>query len=1044
MSSHSSCPEHSFGQLSEPSPKPSPILPLSNEAISQLHSSKHITSLQTVILCLVENALDAGASNIAVALDWRRGACSVEDNGTGIPAYEFDENGALARMYCTSKRTPTGTVPAAQYDVHGSTGTFLARLSAMSLLSITSTHAKHGGSASLTMHNGKFLARSLPELARKDSFLHSGTRVVVRDLFGNMPVRVKQRALVAESGSAHERQWLNLKRGLVGMLLAWVRPCSIKLQNEQDGSKAIRMSAHHPSAGGLLTRKGLEQLSGRVARYDLRDALPLVFQAGLAPAESKQRWVPLSASTPLVSFKGIICQDPAPTKQCQFISLGVKSCESMSGGNALYEAVNKAFANSNFGTDEIADTCFSHSAARSDAQSSRGIRTRGNGIDRHPMYCMRLKLEQGLLLGEGGDSGSKSEASLKVLVDIAEAAITAWLIRHNFKPSKQRARKDQDRVSSSNSSFCKSAHARRHVGDVQNTVIDQRKGNERTRSTDSESTKLGGHAAPVRHGRLDTGEHEPLQLNSDIQSLSRIRIGNQAKSLQSAEAVHHQFQQSGEQQFLDTRTPQASALARSDAKTGETPTSEDFSDVDDEDWLAAVGNNQPDGSAPLAEASAAASREQTEDDIFTWMDSVGQQAFRVNARTGVVLPQLPASHLNAVSGQPDAPPRFPAGIDTALSSCGKPLSLARRVAVAAHHRSQFGQAQQDKLMPAILKDWNNPVFNRQAEQPIPDLSPEGLGLLDVDSVGKCCMHSLSDHHIDSGGDENKLSKMALKHAEVLAQVDRKFILCKMPSTSTTLMTTQHTSGQLLALVDQHAASERFILESLLTELVHIGSTGQAAVRMTPLAQLTHMQATPLHFEVSPNEHHLLVRYHPHFATWGIVYDTVDAIRHTSKSPLKRITLTHLPTLIANRYAASPTLAIDLLRSETWALANGDKQPLSALPTPVPGTEPMWPSLLPLMPMKLLETLQSRSCRSAVMFNDVLSKEDCMELMSNLSTCCFPFVCAHGRCGIVPIVEIDDGNGFGGLFGRGSEDQTACRVGELARWMTETMSPKRPL
>ena len=49
-----------------------------------------------------------------------------------------------------------------------------------------------------------------------------------------------------------------------------------------------------------------------------------------------------------------------------------------------------------------------------------------------------------------------------------------------------------------------------------------------------------------------------------------------------------------------------------------------------------------------------------------------------------------------------------------------------------------------------------------------------------------------------------------------------------------------------------------------------------------------------------------------------------------------------------------------------------------------------------------------------MFNDVLSVEECGNLVREMAECVFPFVCAHGRVGMVPVVEIggDDGCGFG--------------------------------
>lgn len=40
-----------------------------------------------------------------------------------------------------------------------------------------------------------------------------------------------------------------------------------------------------------------------------------------------------------------------------------------------------------------------------------------------------------------------------------------------------------------------------------------------------------------------------------------------------------------------------------------------------------------------------------------------------------------------------------------------------------------------------------------------------------------------------------------------------------------------------------------------------------------------------------------------------------------------------------------------------------------------------------------------------MFNDVLSKDECKDLVRRLGQCAFPFQCAHGRPSMVPLVDM---------------------------------------
>jgi len=43
-----------------------------------------------------------------------------------------------------------------------------------------------------------------------------------------------------------------------------------------------------------------------------------------------------------------------------------------------------------------------------------------------------------------------------------------------------------------------------------------------------------------------------------------------------------------------------------------------------------------------------------------------------------------------------------------------------------------------------------------------------------------------------------------------------------------------------------------------------------------------------------------------------------------------------------------------------------------------------------------------------MFNDSLAKEQCQRLISQLSETIWPFMCAHGRPSVVPLMDIDMG------------------------------------
>ena len=78
----------------------SSIQRLPNDVVAQIKSSTAITSLNGAVCGLLQNSLDAGASNINISVDYARGNCSVEDDGVGITPANFHEGGGLGDLHC--------------------------------------------------------------------------------------------------------------------------------------------------------------------------------------------------------------------------------------------------------------------------------------------------------------------------------------------------------------------------------------------------------------------------------------------------------------------------------------------------------------------------------------------------------------------------------------------------------------------------------------------------------------------------------------------------------------------------------------------------------------------------------------------------------------------------------------------------------------------------------------------------------------------------------------------------------------------------------
>ncbi|KAK0313877.1 DNA mismatch repair protein [Friedmanniomyces endolithicus] len=1005
------------------------ILPLPKDIGSQVHSSKQIISLQGVVLALIENSLDAGAGKIDITVDFRRGGCTVEDNGSGIRPQEFGEHGGLGRMYHTSK---FGTGEDGR-ELYGSSGTHLASLAALSLLSITSRHREQHDHATLVVHRGSVLARQIPAPQSHELAMRHGTHVAVRDLFGNMPVRVKQRPSAEMGGADDQRAREELKHGIVALLLAWPGPCAIKLKDVNCDSRTLLLSGRNSALNGALTEKTLNQLVGKAVKPEVKDALPILFQAGITSPESRHKWIPVSASAQGVSLRGAICIDPAPTKQCQFISVGIRPCDPGSDHRDLYDAINRVVANSSFGAlddavviDESEKVRRKHDRRyKNDGYTQKQLQGR-KGVDRWPMFVLQLQARD---RSPSALAKPTSEASLNAMVSLLEATATEWLAAHHFRSQKRRRRRNEEQ-SAPSPALSPSSRRPSSVSGLSERNADA---TPTTPSLKRPATTTGATASRKRRiiDLSDTpGSRGVLSLRHSnsayFDGLSRTKSGraalgddrckvrepNAAASGQNgmifAAATpikEHRFKlnpvEAGElSSVLPTRRSRVEpeAFQQPRETCGIRPahhSSDDSGSIDGETLLEAT--RAAESGTPSAEkevqrsgiSDTATVAEHMVDDVLDWMDPITKQTHRVNTRTGVVLPTTANVHDTAsetASGCVAAPSRQKAAINVSVSSAGQALRLADR-SLPSRTNSE------PQWLHGFLKDWNNPVFQKQGEEQIA---------------------------VTGDKETSKISKVGLKRARVIRQVDEKFILCSITDTKV------DESYNTLVLLDQHAASERVILEGLLNELCAPANPSALAASYTTNTGLrsaiqTSVLDRPQRFVVSDKESELFAKHARHFADWGILYDLTYTAGTLAASQVReapsehRITVRTLPPGIAERCTLLPNLLIELLRSELWNYAQPPGSALvSAEDEVAREQEYAWLRRIGSCPKGILKMLHSRACRSAIMFNDVLSIGQCEGLLAALTKCAFPFMCAHGRVSMVPLVRLDragDGSGW---------------------------------
>ncbi|KAI1488972.1 hypothetical protein F5X96DRAFT_42047 [Biscogniauxia mediterranea] len=967
---------------------------LPEHVIAQIKSSTTITSLNGVICGLVKNALDANATKISISVDYARGNCSAEDNGLGIPPDEFKPGGGLGKLHYTSKFPP-------QEGIHGKYGTFIASLASLSLLSITSHHHRHNSHNSIRIHNSNILARHTPSPPEQRllSFDH-GTRVTIRDLFGSMPVRVKQRAIDAERGT-HSKEWDSLKRALVALVLAWPGDISLSIRESANRWSASIRSAQ---ASGLHPKnRGDDQdLSVRASR--------IIYQGQLFDDNSPETWVPLKASAGSVSISGAVSLIPVATRRVQFISIGVQPVPNEHGSNVLYEAINRVFANSSFGVEEEGSDIDEEEQRR--RARDRRYKTEGftnqelkgrKGVDHWPMFYIKVNLERRTSPLSGCDVDEVLDdrlGSLNEIIDLLKAVVYEFLKRHHFRPKHSRPSKRGALGRSSS----------RGTPNVMSRTSSPKADAHDKFPVDNQSI---GDLASTRL-RICSNLDAKSRPESPFDSWTRIKSGR----ADSTSANDKNNQEGRESNYFTHRSRATSPGFRDNNRISPTPLfgpggkllRAPFSDTEELDRC-----------SELSPRSLDPSQGQQCDGIL-WTNPATTATSIIDPRTGFVV-QPPA--ILGSQDKHDAPSM-------------KRLRLQDPPASKEEGKNTWAKQ--------LLSSWDNPVFPT-VEPRIPLVFDETTG--DPQRSPHGCHVVPGDVSATSHSVQGRVSKEALQNAEVIAQVDRKYILVKVPLSGPNARErlASYSSASLLVIIDQHAADERCRVEALMKDYFEAGdainmeNSPYSSPCQKVLRARIEVLEKPIRFDISARDAIQFERSGVHFEYWGIVYEISPPPQAKAGSP-HQLRVNRLPPSISERCRLEPRLLIELLRKEAWRLhENGNV--ITCTPTTYlerledeETTGSSWLAGFHGCPQGILDMINSRACRSSIMFNDILNHEECVGLLRRLGDCAFPFQCAHGRPSMVPLVDlghhsidgVDRPNTGGGSLGR-----------EFRKWKRERMS-----
>lgn len=962
----------------------STILPLPEDVVAQIKSSTTILSLNQVVLGLFENSLDAQATKIDISVDYRRGGCTIEDNGIGILPLEFCETGGLGRMYHTSKQNNN-----AQLDTHGGQGTFLASVAALSLVTITSRHAQHYSCNTVSLHRSKVISRltpAPPQHAIRTASGH-GTRISVRDLFGNMPVRVKQRAIVDEGRLETERQWQALKVGLVSLLLPWNQRVALKVTDSGNPAKTIPINTGAQFILNALSERNLNILNKKTSEFDQSTVLSILYQAGVVSTDSKNSWIPVSASTSSVAAKGIMSLEPAPSRTAQFMSIGIIPFPDENRHNELYETVNRLFSQSSFGhiddgsePDEAETKRRQHDRRyKTDGPTNKQLQGGRKGVDRWPKFYLRIDLKNKESTQLVSDL---SDMHLKSIINVLESLTIHWLEANNFQPKNSRQKRKQV------------LDAPEQASQLSSDVISP--------DTDYQGSKKA-------RSRTVADTAIPTMPFTDWSRIKSARPRMYDSIWKSKTPPSRQSTNSELTKRNSSRQPESPATINV-----ESVAANQFGSLHD----STLGTKETQESNQTQPTPVLTQDGET---YINWVDPKTSQRHRINVRTGVVMPD----ETHGPNSKNISTGRATAAANPHLSSFGRPLVLDRRKSNAPFTQDATSNTTSDSpWLQGLLQTWKNPIFEPQAEAAILTAGVNGMmqgTLQSHDHHGQC---AVQDSFSRAGlTDTSRLSKSALSNAQVISQVDDKFILMKMPSLAGPNSQELNHTRQLLVLVDQHAASERCILEQLLTELCAPAQEPPILKSNLGLTSsiVTEAVNKPSQFQIPVQEEAMFRAYAAHFAAWGILY---AIILHQTEQP--RLEVLTLPPVISSRLHAQPRLLIDLLRSEIYNLAESNtisRTPAYSTTTLSTNTDTKhsWLQRISSCPKGILSLLNSRACRSAIMFNDVLSRSECQRLVDEVAKTRFPFICAHGRNSMVPLVYLDGDDDCGGKGVQGKEE-----------------------
>ncbi|KFW63888.1 DNA mismatch repair protein Mlh3, partial [Pygoscelis adeliae] len=270
-------------------------------------------------------------------------------------------------------------------------------------------------------------------------------------------------------------------------------------------------------------------------------------------------------------------------------------------------------------------------------------------------------------------------------------------------------------------------------------------------------------------------------------------------------------------------------------------------------------------------------------------------------------------------------------------------------------------------LQSLLLEWDNPVF-----VPYPEIAVD-VTSSQADNLAVKIHNILYPY---------RFTKDMVHSMQVLQQVDNKFIACLI---NTRNEMDKSADGNLLILVDQHAAHERIRLEQLIAD-----SYEKEAAACGKKKLLSSSISPPLEIEVTEEQRRFLRCCYKNLEDLGLELsfpETNSSLILVRKVPLCFIER-EANELRRKRQPVTKSIVEELMQEQVELVQTTGGGARGTLP------------------LTFLKVLASQACHGAIKFNERLTLEESCRLIEALSSCQLPFQCAHGRPSMMPLADID--------------------------------------